>query len=421
LAGGTRMTLILNAYRAASSLAAPGLRLWLRRRNAAGREDPARLMERFGIASAPRPEGRLVWVHAASVGETVSVLPVIAALVPEAKVLLTTGTLTSASLAAARLPPGAIHQFAPLDIPAWIGGFLTHWHPDAAIFVESELWPNMLAALASRRVPTALVNGRMSTRSGARWRMLPATSRAVLRRFRWIAAQSKTDEAAFRQLGGLAVTHPGNLKFSAPAPPDDPPARAALAACLPGPVWLAAATHPGEDEHILAAHRSLIEEFPDLATIIVPRHPARGPAIAALAADLPVSCRSFRQNPRPGGIHIADTLGELGIFYRLCRIAFIGGSLVPIGGHNMLEAAKLGCAVLTGPHTANFIEPMAVLRYAGGVTVVQEGARLPAVLRVLLRDPAQVAVMGEAGRNAANRFADLPAALAARILGLIPA
>jgi 3-deoxy-D-manno-octulosonic-acid transferase len=169
---------------------------------------------------------------------------------------------------------------------------------------------------------------------------------------------------------------------------------------------------------VIAAHRLLIAEFPSLVTIIVPRHPARGPAIAALGADLPVTCRSLGQAPQPGGIHIADTLGELGLFYRLCPIAFIGGSLVPVGGHNMLEAAKLGCAVLTGPHTANFIEPMAVLRYAGAVTVVQDRAKLPAVLRILLANPAHVAAMGEAGRKAADRFGDLPGMLAERILAL---
>jgi 3-deoxy-D-manno-octulosonic-acid transferase len=414
------MTMMLGSYRTATGVAAPLLRLWLRLRVARGREDPVRLSERFGNASAPRPAGRLVWVHAASVGETMSMLPVIIELMPEAAILLTTGTLTSAMIAASRLPREAIHQFVPLDVPSWIVRFLDHWRPDAAIFVESELWPNILAALVARQVPVALVNGRMSARSAKRWRGVPGTIRSVLQRFRWIAAQSAADQAAFRALGGLSVDYPGNLKFAALPLPDDPPARAALAACITGPVWLAAATHPGEDEHVIAAHRAIAAKLPSVVTIIVPRHPARGAAIAALAAGLPVQRRSLGEMPVPGGIYIADTLGELGLFYRLCPIAFIGGSLVPIGGHNMLEAAKLGCAVLTGPHTANFIEPMAVLRYAGALTVVQDGTRLPAVLRLLLADPARVAAMGDAARNAASRFAQLPEILAKRILAMLP-
>ncbi len=417
---GQFMALTLRSYQLASGLAAPALRLWLRSRAARGKEERARLGERFGIASAPRPDGRLVWIHAASVGETVSVMPLIAALAPDVAVLLTTGTRSSAALAAARLPHGALHQFVPLDVPSWTGRFLAHWCPSAAVFVESELWPNMLGALAARRVPAVLVNGRMSARSAGRWRMLPGAARAMMRRFRWIAAQSKADQAAFRALGGVDVDYPGNLKFSAPEPPDDQAARAALTDCLPGPAWLAAATHPGEDEMIIAAHRVLADAYPALVTIIVPRHPARGAAIAALAPGLAVARRSLRQDPPPGGIYIADTLGELGIFYRLCPIAFIGGSLAPIGGHNMLEAAKLGCAVLTGPHTANFVEPMTVLRYAGAVLVTPDGAKLPFLVRALLADPARVAAMGEAGRRAANKFGDLPGILAARVMALLP-
>lgn len=412
--------LTLRGYRMAARMAQPGLRLWLVRRMAAGKEDKARLAERFGLSCQPRPAGRLVWVHAASVGETVSILPVIAELVKEGTVLLTTGTVTSAALAAKRLPAGAIHQFVPLDVPAWISRFLAHWRPDAVIFVESEIWPNMLAALTGRGIPAMLVNGRMSARSGARWRLLPHTARGVLDQFRWIAAQSPQDAARFRALGAVRVENPGNLKFAASELPDDAAARAALAACIPGPKFLAAATHPGEDAQVIAAHRHLLADFPDLATIIVPRHPARGAAIAALASGLPVALRSKRQEPVPGGVYIADTLGELGLFYRLCPIAYVGGSLVPIGGHNMLEAARLGCAVLTGPHTANFAEAVAVLRGADALGVVADSAALGAALRRLLADPAQVAAMGEAGRAAADRYNNLPRQLARHILDTMP-
>ncbi|HET9146904.1 MAG TPA: 3-deoxy-D-manno-octulosonic acid transferase [Acetobacteraceae bacterium] len=409
------MPLTLRCYGAAARLAQPGLRLWLARRVARGREDAARLAERFGAASRERPPGRLIWVHAASVGETVSVLPLIAELAREGAVLLTTGTLTSAALAAERLPAGAIHQFVPLDVPDWVEAFLDHWRPAAAAFVESEIWPNMLAALARRGIPAMLVNGRISARSGARWRLMPDAARELLGRFRWIAAQSPQDAARFRSLGAARVENPGNLKFAAPALPDAE-GRAALAALLPGPRVLAAATHPGEEEHVIAAHRRLLREFPGLATIIVPRHPARGAAVAALASGLSAAMRSGGQEPEPGGIYIADTLGELGLFYRLCPIAFIGGSLVPIGGHNMLEAARLGCAVLTGPHTENFAEAVAVLRGADALEIVPEGGALGPVLRRLLADPARAAAMGEAGRAAADRYNDLPGRLARRIL-----
>ncbi|MHB1303448.1 MAG: 3-deoxy-D-manno-octulosonic acid transferase [Acidiphilium sp.] len=410
------MPLGLALYRAATTAASPLLPLWLGRRALSGKELVARLPERHGVASLPRPQGRLVWVHAASMGETMSALPLIAALAGQAGVLLTTGTVTAAGLAAARAR--AIHQFVPLDTPSAAERFVAHWQPDAAIFLESEIWPNLLAALDAAQTPRFLFNARLSARSATLWRRAPRTAAALFGGFATIAAQSAQDEAALASLGLDGIETWGNLKFAAAMLPDDEAARTALEQALPGPRLLAASTHSGEDAPIIAAHRVLIRAHPDLVTVIVPRHPDRAAAIAGLAVDLPVALRSRGELPRPGGLYIADTLGELGLFYRLCPIALIGGSLVPVGGHNMIEAAQLGCAVLTGPHIANFAEAAATLRSAGALLDVTEASLAPE-LAGLLAEPARIAAMAAAGVAACRGHAELPSRLAAIVLAAI--
>ncbi|HEX7390766.1 MAG TPA: glycosyltransferase N-terminal domain-containing protein, partial [Acidiphilium sp.] len=300
-----------------------------------------------------------------------------------------------------------------------VARFLDHWRPDAAVFVESEIWPNLLRGLDVRNVPRFLVNARLSARSAARWAKFPATARALFGGFALITAQSKKDAAALRSLGLDRVETPGNLKFATPPLPDDPAARAVLDAALTGSRFLAASTHDGEDASVIAAHRVLLERHPDLATVIVPRHPDRSDAIAALAHGLPVARRSRGEMPVRGGLYLADTLGELGLFYRLCPVAFIGGSLVPAGGHNMIEAAQLGCAAITGPHTENFAETAATLRTAGGLIDIANGAELALTVGGLLADPARIEAVGTAGKRACQRFADLPARLASVILGAL--
>lgn len=408
------MSLALSAWRATATVAAPLVPLWLGRRASRGKEIAARLPERYGIASQKRPAGPLVWVHAASMGETMSALGLIAALAERTEILLTTGTLTSAALAESRA--AAIHQFVPLDVPAFAARFLDHWRPQAAVFLESEIWPNLLGALDARKIPRFLLNARLSARSAARWRRAPKTAGVLFGGFRLIAAQSSQDAEALLALGLGQVEEWGNLKFAAPDLPDDPAARAALAATGPGPFLLAASTHQGEDATVIAAHRTLRTRWPDLVTIIAPRHAERGTAIAALADGLSATLRSRGAQPLPGGLHIADTMGELGLFYRLCRIAFIGGSLVPVGGHNMIEAAQLGAPVVTGPHTANFRQAVATLRDAGALVEITAPDQLAPMLAALLEDPARLDAMGHAGRHACAGLADLPARLAARIL-----
>ncbi len=311
----------------ATTLAAPGLRLLLWHRLRRGKEMAGRLAERCGIDATPRPAGRLLWLHAASVGETVSILPVLAALgaqAPALTVLLTTGTVTSARLLAHRLEAGleeqVLHRFVPLDVPGWVARFLDHWRPDAAGFVESELWPNLLFACRRRGVPVMLVNARMSARSLAGWRRVPGFARAVLGCFARVQARSPTDAARLAALGAPRVSAPGDLKFAAPPLPVDAVELARLQAALDGrPVWLAASTHPGEEAAVFATHRALAPAHPGLLTILVPRHPERGAAIAGAAGDVPLHRRSAGEAPPAQGVWLADTLGELGLWYRLAR------------------------------------------------------------------------------------------------------
>ncbi|MDE2517534.1 MAG: 3-deoxy-D-manno-octulosonic acid transferase [Rhodospirillales bacterium] len=401
----------------------------LARRLARGKEVAGRLRERRGLDATPRPPGPLLWLHAASVGETVSILPVLAHLVPACQVLLTTGTVTSAALAARRLPEmglgtQVLHRFVPLDVPRWARRFLAHWRPDAACFVESELWPNLLAACRARGVPMALINARMSAKSLTGWQLLPRLAAWLLGGFAWVQAQSEADAARLRSLGATRVTAPGDLKFAAPALPADP---AMLDACttLLGnrPRWLAASTHPGEDATIFAAQAALLATRPDLLCILVPRHPERGAEIqrAAQAAGLAATRRAAGQAPpAPGGIWVADTLGELGLWYRLCRIAFVGRSLAaPGGGQNPLEGARLGCAVAVGPMTDNFAAATQALAAAAALTRVGDAAALAGWVARMLDDPAACAAAGTAGQAAAARYAELPAQTAAALLKLL--
>lgn len=350
--------LALTAWRAAAAMFAPAAGLVLRARARNGKEDPARLGERWGRASVARPEGELVWIHGASVGECRSVLPLITALLEtkQRSVLVTSGTVTSAELLQKRLPERACHQFAPIDTPAAAARFLQHWRPQLALFVDSELWPNLLRAARAHGVKMALVNGRMSARAYAGWRRAPKSARHILSCFDVCFAQDEASAERFRLLGARDVCTVGNLKADAPPDPVDPVQRAELERAIGGrPVLLAASTHPGEDETILPAHDALRRRFPDLLTIIAPRHPARAADIAMLCATRPVVMRSADMLPSAKtAVYIADTIGELTLFYQIAPFAFVGGSLVPHGGQNPLEATRLSRAVMAGPHTENF-------------------------------------------------------------------
>lgn len=400
-------------YAAAATMAQPVLHRMLRKRAARGKEILRRLPEREGFSTIARPEGKLVWVHAASVGETMSVLPVLQALASQVNILLTTGTVTSAELARSRLPPGAIHQFVPLDVPGWAARFLAHWRPDVAVFLESELWPNILRACDTANIPRILLNARMSDQSARNWRRLPGLARALLGGFKTVLAQSATDATKLRGLG-VEVQEWGNLKFFAAPLPVDAAALATLQSQISTPLWLAASTHPGEEEIAAAAHALLLAKFPTLTTIIAPRHPERGAAVAALCGNAPR--RSLGQPPIAGQIYVADTLGELGLFFRAAPFAFIGNSLAGYGGHNIIEPALLSRPVITGPHLENFEEPAAILRAAGMLRHVSDAASLATAVECWLNTPPD-------GTRAAACFAgasQLPLRVAGLIMGQIP-
>jgi 3-deoxy-D-manno-octulosonic-acid transferase len=418
-------TVLAAGWTAATTLLAPALRLNLRRRAANGREIAARLPERRGIDPTPRPAGPLLWMHAASVGETMSILPVLDALRHRAKVLLTTGTVTSQALLDQRIPEqglsgDVLHRFAPLDVPSWVARFLAHWRPDAACFVESELWPNQLAACQAMGIPLMLVNARMSERSFGYWQHVPGLARRVLGGFAHVQARGDQDAGRLKALGAAHVDSPGDLKFAAPPLPVDQAELDRLNKALAGrSVWFAASTHPGEERLIAAAHRELAPRYPNLLTIIAPRHPERGPA---LAEALSACRRTAGQDPPSGeGIWIADTMGELGLWYRLAPIAFVGRSLVaPGGGQNPLEPARLGCAIAVGPHTGNFSDHVALLREAGGLVEVADAAALARFVSAMLDNPGQRHRLGEHAAASVRKHADLPARTAEALLSLLP-
>jgi 3-deoxy-D-manno-octulosonic-acid transferase len=394
----------LAAYRLATTALAPVVPFFLRQRALRGKEDTARMRERLGYASVARPEGRLIWIHGASVGESVAALPLIDAFLKSGNnVLVTSGTVTSATLLAERLPAGAIHQYAPVDTPAAAKRFLAHWRPDAGLFVESELWPNLLYRAGGQGVKLALVNGRMSERSFRGWRRAPRVAAALLSLFDICLAQDTQTANRLSFLGAPHVEVTGSLKADAPPLPADAVKLAALKEAIGNrPILLAASTHPGEDETLLPAQDKLRGDFPDLLTIIAPRHPERGPDIAMLCGSRSVVRRSEGRMPTSQTqVYVADTIGELGLLYRLSHFAFIGGSLIPHGGQNPLEPARLGCAVLTGPHTENFTQAYDAILSAQGSGRVSSAAEIASMSKRLIEHPNDAKTMGEAAARAA--------------------
>ncbi|MBY0225651.1 MAG: DUF374 domain-containing protein [Hyphomicrobium sp.] len=397
--------LLLRVYRGASRLLAPIAPIVLARRAERGKEDPARQDERLGRSLRSRPDGPVAWIHAASVGEFMAVLPVIDRLrVARADVtlLVTTGTVTSAGLAAARLGPRAIHQFVPIDTPQAVTGFLDHWKPSLAIFTESEIWPNLMLATSQRKIPLVLVNARMSSRSSQRWRRRKRIAKQLFGQFRLVLAQNAVYARNFRQLGAPQTMNVGNLKIDAPAPPVDAVELERLRRIIGNrPILVGASTHEGEERILAQAHQIMREGMPGLLTIIAPRHPERGAKLAAdlRAAGLSVTQRSARADPASStDIYLADTIGELGLFYSLGRVVFLGGSLVEHGGQNPIEAIRLGCAVMSGPSRHNFNDIYGGLDAAGAVATVKAADDIARTASRLLTD--------EAARTAAHHAAE---------------
>ena len=402
--------MLLTLYRGLTRIGGPAIRYVLHRRRLAGKEDPARHGERLGVASCARPAGPLVWCHAASVGESLSILTLIGRLTeadPRLRVLVTTGTVTSAALMAERLPERALHQFVPVDLPDCVERFLDHWRPDLVLWVESEIWPNMLGEIRRRRLPAALINARMSERSFKRWRWFPGVIRPLLATFRVLLAQTAADAERLSRLGAAEVRGVGNLKFAALPPPADAGRLEALRRAIAGrPVWLLASSHPGEDEIAAEVHEALAPRFPGLLTMIAPRHPTRGGAIQAMLRDrgLAVARRSQGALPGPGdAVYLADTMGEMGVFYRLAPVVCVGGSFVPHGGQNPIEPVQLGCAVLFGPCMTNFAEITAELLASGAAREAGDRARLIEAVGALLADAAARARLAGAGTGVLER------------------
>jgi len=386
------LPMTLRVYQKLSSAVVPLAPALIKRRLKLGKEDPARVSERRGMSRDIRPHGPLVWIHGASVGEVLAAAALIEKLrALNIRILLTSGTVTSAAIVAKRFPADIIHQYVPYDSPRYVARFLDHWRPSLALFIESDLWPNLIISSAARRLPMVLINGRMSHRSFPRWRRVAGTISALLGRFDICLAQSQLDAERFAALGSRNVITTGNLKLDVPAPPADHARLERLMAVTRGrPIIVAASTHPGEEDILIDVHRTLAGYFPSLLSVIVPRHPDRGEAIARAiaAAGLHAALRSHEDLPTAASdIYVADTMGELGLFYRLAPIVFMGGSLVPHGGQNPIEAIKLGASIVHGPHVFNFTDVYEALDGAGGARRADTQEALVKQLGQLLADP----------------------------------
>jgi 3-deoxy-D-manno-octulosonic-acid transferase len=424
---GKRLKFYRAVMRAAEPLA-PRMLSWREQR---GKEDAARRNERLGIACIQRPAGTLIWVHAASVGELNAILPLIDALRqsrPKVRFLVTTGTTTSAALAGSRLDATDVHQYIPLDSPRFVSRFLDHWQPNLAVFTESELWPNLIIAAADRGIPLALVNGRLSSRSYSRWMKQRGISRPLLNRFAVVLAQTEKLSRWFGNLGARRSIAAGNLKVDAPPLPVDAAALAALRSALgPRPRLVVACTHEGEEEIAGDVHRLLATTWPDFCTVLAPRHPERGPAIAAMLRN-----KGFVTALRSNGalpdattqIYVADTIGELGTLYRLATVAFLGKSLgagpSAAGGQNPIEAIRHGTGVVTGPHVGNFHEIYQMLFKHKGAVGAGSAAAIAAEVRRLLQEPEALAELNAQANSAMDQMSGALPLTVDALLPLLP-
>lgn len=416
----------LIAYRAATSLLQPAAPWLLRRRARRGKEDPGRIGERLGWPGLTRPPGPLVWLHGASVGENLSLLPLVEALRarrPDLGLLVTSGTVTSAELMARRLPPGVLHQFTPVDTPAAAQRFIAHWRPDLGVLAESELWPNLILTAQAQGTRLALVSARLSARSLAGWRRFPGAARRLVSAFSLIMAQ---DEATADGLSALGARDDGrlNLKLIGAPLPVDEEALASVRRAVDGrPVLLAASTHPGEDEVVVDAFAGLAARTDRPLLVVVPRHPVRGPEVAAVAVARGLATGRQGAGHLPvadQAVYVADALGELGLWFRLAQAALIGGSLVEgVGGHNPLEAARLHCPILSGSFVENWSEVFAGLRQAGALVQVQDAPGLALAFGEALKRPEEARARADRASAFADQESGALEAAVVRLLALL--
>lgn len=418
-----RATCPSRVWKGLGVLLAPVLPLYLRWRQVKGKEVAGHVREKMGFPSCPRPRGKLLWFHAASVGEALSILPLVQACLrqkADINVLVTTGTVTASQIVAQRfVHDRVVHQFMPLDVPRWSQRFLDHWAPQVAIFTESELWPTVLGACHARNLPVVLVNGRMSASSFRLWCHLPGVARRMLEPFAWVSARTEEDALRLRSLGAVTQFMPGDLKTAAPALPVDEPELARLRAMIGArPVFVAASTHAGEEEQVARAADIVRQIHPDLLTIIVPRHPERGADIANGLNAAPRRAQNAVPTP-DDAFWVCDTLGELGLFFRLASCVFIGNSLPGChgGGHNPFEPARMDCAMATGPLIHNFEEAFQALR--GSVQVVHDDRAMAAWVGQMLASPEERIRMGQQAQKVATVNETLPDDLAKQVLALV--
>ena len=416
--------MLAGLYRLSTHVAEPAMPLLLRLRLWRGKEDAARMNEKLGHASSSRPQGRLLWIHAASVGESLSALPLIDRLSAEAGVtiLVTTGTTTSAGIMARRLPDNAFHQYAPLDGPRAVTRFLDRWQPDAALWIESELWPNLLLETRRRDIPTALINGRMSPRSFSRWRRAPSLARAMIAGFDVVLAQSEADGARLTALGARNVITAGDMKAAAPALEADAESLQRVQTAIGDrPVWVAASTHPGDETMVADVHRQIASMHPGLLTVVVPRHADRGDTLMTELTDLGFRVARRGRNELPDDrtdLFLGDSMGEMGLYLRLGNPVFMGKSMLHVGGHNPREPALLGRAVLFGPHMENVSQAANALLQAGGAIEVADPETLAATVSRLLSQPEALQQIGARGQQRA--LTDAAGIVDAALDGLAP-
>lgn len=356
------------------------IRRYIEKRKKMGKEDVKRFNERVGRPTKPRPDGRLIWLHGASVGESISMLPLINRLLeiyPDAHVMVTTGTTTSAEVMAKRLPERAFHQYLPIDNPVFAARFVRHWQPTIALWFESEFWPAMLSTIKRRNIPLILINGRISNKSFKRWQQFDFVIKELLDCFTACLGQSEEDAYRLRALGAKDAMCLGNLKYAGlPIPVDEEKKKEIQDEIGERPVWLASSTHSDEEVKIGRHLKDLVAKHSGLLTIIAPRHPNRGVEIKNALREkyqLNVALRSANEKIMPETeVYIADTIGEMGIWYELCPIVFIGGSLIPHGGQNFMEPSRCRDAVIVGPHMHNFTDAMSRAKRADGIIQVDE-------------------------------------------------
>ena len=405
--------MILKIYRGLSYLTYPFIQVLLAKRKKKGKEDKRRFKERLGFATTVRPQGKLIWIHGASVGESLSAMPLVNRLVREkdVTVMVTTGTVTSAELMEKRLPKGAFHQYVPVDYPTYVKRFIRHFHPDVGLFIESDFWPNMLIEAHAQKVPLILLNGRVSDRSFRRWQRAKWFIKPLLHLFALCLGQTQEDARRLGVLGAPNTGCVGNLKFSAtPMPIDEDELVAMRNAIGQRPVWVAGSTHDNEEEQAGTVHRLLQTVYPDLLTVIVPRHPNRADDIEKnlLQKGLTVHRRSRGEDVN-ADVYLGDTIGEMGLFYRLAPIVFVGGSLIPFGGQNMLAPMRAGACTIVGPYAFNFREIVAKAKAQKALIEVKDAVELEQTIKELMQHHTkrqEITVMGQCLANSETAVLD---------------